>query len=101
MVSLFLKFLQLQQYMQLYENKNYCELSEFGFYTGVDKCINEAGRVIENDMTDEEKNSEYTLKEATYVQLAKHKTQLPVTLDSDNSSLETKISIEESNSISI
>ena len=92
---------ELSDYMSLYEHKNYCEISEFGFYTGVDKVLNSDGEVAENEMTDTEENPENVIKEATYVQLAKHKTQLPVTLDSDNSSLETKISIEESNSVSI
>jgi len=94
---------ELEEAMSLLD-QSYCMISEFGFYTGCDRYINGAGEVL---LTDSDVELEGELPggaegiEATYVQLAKHKTQLPVTLDSANSTLETTVSFEASNSIII
>ena len=83
-------------------NTNYVEVSEFGFYSGCEVFVDEYGSVIEGDLPDgDELIPGASCIEATYVQLAKHKTQLPVTLQGENSSIETTVSFESANSISI
>lgn len=113
---------ELKEAMSILYGVDYCTVSEFGFYTGYDVYVRadenvevdedgnavEAEALIENteinddddvetDRTDYSRNN----REAAYVQLAKHKTQMPITLDGTNSELVTQISFETSNSISI
>lgn len=81
---------------------NYAEISEFGFYTGCEVFVSEQGGVIEDPLPeDDELIDGAVCIESVYTQLAKHKTQLPITLQDENSVLETTVSFESSNSISI
>lgn len=81
---------------------NYAEISEFGFYTGCEVYVSEQGTVIEDPLPeDDELIDGAVCIESVYTQLAKHKTQLPITLQDENSILETTVSFESSNSISI
>lgn len=101
---------ELKDAMNTIYGLDYCTVSEFGFYTGYDVYVDNAEQCLENiDVTnidDDDPNIDHTKFEdanieAAYVQLAKHKTQMPVTLDGANSELETQVSFEASNSISI
>ena len=86
--------------MSIFYNIDYCTISEFGFYTGEEVYVNDREEYkgpVDDDHADLAGNN----IEAAYVQLAKHKTQMPVTLDGSNSELETQISFEVANSISI
>ena len=92
---------ELEQTMRL-NDTNYLEISEFGFYTGCEVFLDEYGTVIEGETPEgDELIDGATGIESVYVQLAKHKTQLPVTLQDENSSIETTVSFESANSISI
>ena len=92
---------ELEKTMQL-NDSNYLEISEFGFYSGCDVFLDEYGTVIEGEIPDGDDLIDGSERiEATYVQLAKHKTQLPVTLQNENSAIETIVSFESANSISI
>ena len=99
---------ELKEAMNIKYNIDYCTVSEFGFYTGYDAYVDENEDYLKNvdEVTDTDPTVDHTRYEdanieAVYVQLAKHKTQMPVTLDGANSELETQISFEASNSISI
>lgn len=99
---------ELKEAMSILYGTNYCTVSEFGFYTGYDVYVDESetymanvDEIDDNDPTVDHTKYENANIEAAYVQLAKHKTQMPVTLDGANSELETLISFEASNSISI
>lgn len=81
---------------------NYLEISEFGFYTGCEMYLDADGTPIYDPIPEDDNLIDgAACIEAAYVQLAKHKTQLPVTLQDENSSIETTVSFESSNSISI
>lgn len=81
---------------------NNIAISEFGFYTGCETYIDDKNNVMITDAPEDDSLIDgATCIEATYVQLAKHKTQLPVTLENERSVLETTVSFESSNSISI
>lgn len=81
---------------------NYATISEIGFYTGCDVYLDESGILMpdvpveSDDLVDGAESIE-----AAYVQLAKHKTQLPITLENEGSSLNATISFEESSSIAV
>jgi len=91
---------ELREVMSTLYDQTDCTISEFGFYTGCDVYIDTEGTClgpVDDDHADFSENN----IEACYVQLAKHKTQKPVTLDSEDSSFETTVSFEASNSISV
>lgn len=101
---------ELSEAMNIIYGLDYCTISEFGFYTGYDVYVNDDEVLVANvdvsQMDDDDTDTDHTdysqfNMEAAYVQLAKHKTQLPIALDSANSELVTQVSFEASNSISI
>ena len=93
---------ELEQTINLLGNDNYIEISEFGFYTGCETFLDADGVPIEGEIPENDDLIDGAQRiEATYVQLAKHKTQLPVALQGENSSIETTVSFESANSISI
>lgn len=93
---------ELKATMTQMQDSNYLEISEFGFYTGCEMFLDDTGAPIYDPIPeDDELIDGAACIEAAYVQLAKHKTQLPVTLQEENSSIETTVSFESSNSISI
>ena len=77
-------------------------ISEFGFYTGCESYIDDNNRPIITDIPEDDSLIDgATSIEAIYVQLAKHKTQLPVSLENEQSVLETTVSFESASTISI
>ena len=88
----FVTLKELQEAMSVLYSKDYCILSEFGYYTGCD-CYVDSDETLLCDVQEGKPENAYNI-EAVYTQLAKHKTMYPKTLDGIESSAESWVSFE-------
>jgi len=83
---------ELQEAMSILYSKDYCIISECGFYTGCECYLNAEEVLIQDAQEGKPENAVYM--ESIYTQLAKHKVMLPRTLDGSNSSADFWVSFE-------
>ena len=80
--------------------RDYFIVSEWGYYTGCD-CYVTSDEELIGDVTQMSRPGNAANVEAVYVQLAKHKTELPLTLSSTESELTSWVSFESPEAIEV
>ena len=90
---------ELVEAMSVLYGKDYCILSEAGFYTGCECYVNAEEELLQDVQEGKPENAVNI--EAVYVQLAKHKCFLPKTLDGTESSATFWVSYESPTAIEI
>ncbi len=80
--------------------RDYFIVSEWGYYTGCD-CYVTSDEELIGDVTQIARPGNAANVEAVYVQLAKHKTELPLTLSSTESELTSWVSFESPEAIEV
>jgi len=90
---------ELREAMDILYGKDYCILSEAGFYTGCECYVNAEEAVLVDAQEERPENAANI--EAVYAQLAKHKCFLPKTLDGTESSATFWVSYESPTAIEI
>jgi len=90
---------ELQEAMHIIYGKDYCILSEAGFYTGCECYVNAEEELLQDVQEGMPENASNI--EAIYTQLAKHKCFLPKTLDGTESSATFWVSYESPTAIEI
>ena len=83
---------ELAEAMSVLYSKDYCIISEVGYYTGCDCYVNAEEELLCD--TQETKPENAINIEAVYAQLAKHKVMMPKTLDTNESTFESWVSLE-------
>lgn len=82
-------------------NRDYCIVSEWGYYTGCEVYLTADEEFIGDASAGTERPGNAENLGAVYVQLAKHKTDLPLTLSSTESELTSWVSFESPEAVEI
>lgn len=92
---------ELSEAMSILYSKDYCIVSEWGYYTGCDMFVTSEEELIPNEFDMSNPPANAANIEAVYVQLSKHRCGYPKTLDSSESELTDRCSFESPEAVEV